>query len=105
MGKLFAENHDVSVAPQQFVAKKTFLPTIETCFNCFGIHSSDAKEIIKRRQNRPGNSKVTQPLSTQPPSSLAGKGESTKWRQCLKEKFFLIGILADFTSVLAEISH
>ena len=36
--------------------------TIETCFNRFGIRSSDAKEIMKRRQNRPGNSKVTQPL-------------------------------------------
>ena len=52
MGKLFAENHDVSVAPQRFVAKKTFLPTIETCFNCFGIRSSDAKEIIKKDDKR-----------------------------------------------------
>ena len=52
------------------------LPTIETCFNCFGIRSSDAKEIIKRRQNRPGNSKVTQPLST--PPLLGGEGGVAK---------------------------
>ena len=62
------------------------LPTIEPCFNCFGICSFDAKEIIKRRPNRPGNSKVTQPLST-PPPLLAEKRDSPRWRQCLKEKF------------------
>ena len=43
------------------------LPTIETCFNWFGTCSSDAK-IIKRRLFHPGNSKVTQNLSTPPPS-------------------------------------
>ena len=48
-----------------------FLLTIETCFNCFGIHSSNAREIIKRRKNRPG--KFTQPLST-PPPLLGGEG-------------------------------
>ena len=61
-----------------------FLPTIETCLNCFGTRSSDAK-IIKRRLFRPGNSKVTRNLSTPPP--LAGERESPRWRQCLKEKF------------------
>ena len=50
------------------------MPTIETCFNCFGIHSSDAREIIKRRQNQPGNLKFTQTLSTPPPPLLGGEG-------------------------------
>ena len=40
---------------------------IETCFNCFGNHSSDTKEIIKELQNRPVNSKVMQPHSSPPP--------------------------------------
>ena len=45
-------------------------------------------EIIKRRQNRPGNSKVTLPLSTPPSPSLAGKGcRQDGAMQCLKEKF------------------
>ena len=87
MGKLFAENHDVSVAPQRFVAKKTFLPTIETCFNCFGFRSSDAKEIIKKDDKTDREIQKLRNLS-RPPLSLAGKGESPKWRQCLKEKFF-----------------
>ena len=43
------------------------MPLIETCFNCFGNHSSDTKEIIKELQNRPGNSKVLQPNTAPPP--------------------------------------
>ena len=49
------------------------LPSIETCFNCFGNRSSNAKEIIKRQQNHPGNSTVMQPLLTPPPQLLGGE--------------------------------
>ena len=42
------------------------LPSIETCFKCFGTQSSDAKKI-KRRQQNPRNSKFTQINSIPPP--------------------------------------
>ena len=64
------------------------MPTIETCFNCFGIHSSDAREIIKKDNKTNREIKNLRNLSRPPPPSVVGKGESTKWRQCLKENFF-----------------
>ena len=63
------------------------MPTIETCFNCFGIHSSDAREIIKRRQNRPGNLKFTQTLST-PPPLRGGEGGVDKMAPVPEGEFF-----------------
>ena len=48
------------------VNPESFLPTIETCFNCFRTRSSEAKKIRRRPQN-PRNSKFTQIMSTPPP--------------------------------------
>ena len=57
------------------------LPTIETCFNCFGTRSSDANERIKTTEKLRCNFKVYTPnfLETAPPPPLAGEwGEVTK---------------------------
>ena len=64
------------------------MPTIETCFNCFGIHSSDAREIIKRQQNRLGNLKFMQPLLTSPPPHLGGEGGVDKMAPVPEGEFF-----------------
>ena len=53
------------------------LPTIETCFNCFGTRSSDAK-IIQRRQQNPQNSKFTQNHLDTPSPSAGEKGGLSK---------------------------
>ena len=64
------------------VRSKLDLPTIETCFNCFGTRSSDAK-IIKKTTIPPGQFKSYAESHDPPP--LAGEWESPRWRQCLKE--------------------
>ena len=46
------------------------LPTIETCFNCFGTRSSHTKKIIKDNKTTRENSKVAKMFSTPP-----GQGE------------------------------
>ena len=45
------------------------MATIETCFTCFGIRSSDAK-IIKDDKTTWEISNAMQPLSTPPPLDL-----------------------------------
>ena len=73
-------SRDADLVPVLFI-----FPTIETCFNCFGTCSSDAKEKIKKTTKTPGKFK-SYATSHDPPPPLAGKGESPRWRQCLKEK-------------------
>ena len=53
-------------------------------------------EFLWRQRNNKKDDKTDQEIQKlrnlfRPPSpSLAGKGESTQWRPCLKEKFFLV---------------
>ena len=66
------------------------LPTIETCFNCFGTRSSDTKERIKMTKKFRQNLKVYTPNfpDTAPPPPAGEWGEVSKMaRACLKEKF------------------
>ena len=54
------------------------LPTIETCFNCFGIRSSDTKEIIKKTTKPTGKFKSYVTSLDPPPPLLGGEGRVDK---------------------------
>ena len=49
------------------------MPTIETCLNCFGIPSSDAKEIIKKDDKTDWEIQKLRNLSRPPPPFLGGE--------------------------------
>ena len=50
------------------------MPTIETCLNCFGIPSSDAKEIIKKDDKTDWEIQKLRNLSRPPPLPWRRKG-------------------------------
>ena len=54
------------------------MPTIETCFNCFGIHSSDAKHIIKRHKTAWEIQKLRNLSLPPPPLGKAGVAKMAK---------------------------
>ena len=61
------------------------MPTIETCFNCFGTCSSDANRNKKRTTKPPGEiSKVSRP----PPLPLGGRGGVAKMAPLHKGEIF-----------------
>ena len=68
--------------------RNTILPTIETCFNCFWIRSSDANRNNKKTTKPTGKFKSYATSLDPPPPPWRGRGSWQKWRQCLKEKFF-----------------
>ena len=71
---------------------KQGMPTIETCFNCFGTRSSKRLGILKRRQFHPGILKTTQYATslTPPPPHLGGWCGSCKMAPVPKGEMFAI---------------
>ena len=64
------------------------MPTIETCFNCFGTHSSDAKN--KKTTMKPAKFKIYATYLNIPSPPLLGKWDFPRWRKSLKENIFKI---------------
>ena len=64
------------------------MPTIETCFNCFGIHSSDAREIIKKDNKTNREIKNLRNLSRPPPPLRGGEGGVDQMAPVPEGEFF-----------------
>ena len=65
-------SRDADLVPVLFI-----FPTIETCFNCFGTCSSDAKEKIKKDDKNAREIQKLRNLS-RPPPPFGGEGGVAK---------------------------